>query len=169
MVEKVIEYLDGKQWVYTKKDSILTFALSGLNGVYHCVIRVREEVSFISFITYLGTNCPANKRPELAQLLTHINSNLLYGNFEMNLFDGEVKFRTGLYYEGVELNNTLIDNLIMKNIYAMDVSSYQFSKFMFGNVTIPEVYDALYPSTALIEEKKEAILIEDNPPTEPIP
>lgn len=152
MLSHVIEYLERKEWVYTNKNNVITFSLSGLNGVFHSVLRVKEEESFISFITYLGVNCPDNKRNEVAQLITHVNSNLLYGNFEMNLYYGNIKFRTGLYYNGVELNDDLIDSVIMKNIFAMDVSSPVFQKFIYGDDSIEDVYNTLYPPTKTIEE-----------------
>ena len=161
MLQPVIEYFKEKEWAYANKKSAITFALNGKNGVFHCVLKIFEEDSFISFITYMGVNCPDNKRYEMAELLTHINSNLLYGNFEMNLYDGEIKFRTGAYYEGVELNSKFIDNIIMKNIYAIDVSSVELSKFIYGNVSIPEVYDILYPRPLkTIEEPEESKQIE---------
>ena len=160
MLEKVTEYLESRNWVYTQKNNIFTISLEGINGIFHCVLRPREDISFLSFVSFFGTNCPFDKRNEVAALLTHLNSNLLYGNFEMNLENGEIKFRTGLYYEGMELNNTIIENIIIRNIYSMDVSSIQISKFIFGNESITEVYNTLYPSSPLVEDIKETKLIE---------
>lgn len=160
MVEKVTEYLESKNWVYTQKNNIITLPLGGSNGIFHTVLRVREDISFLSFVSFFGSNCPFDKRKEVAVLLTHLNSNLLYGNFEMNLDDGDIKFRTGLYYEGMELNNEIMENLIIRNISSMDVSSIQISKFIFGNESIIEVYNALYPPSQLLEDTKETKLIE---------
>lgn len=145
-----------KKWVYTIKDDVITFSLNGINGIYHCVLRLREDSYFLSFVTYLGINCPAEKRPEMAQLLSQVNSNLMYGSFEMNIYNGEIKCRTGSFYEGIKLNSKFIDNIVIKNIYAMDICSVEFSKFIYGNISILEVYDTLYPpSLPLIELPEE--------------
>ncbi len=165
MLEKVTSYLNEKEWVYSEKGDAISFSLHGYKGIFNCVIRIHEETFFISFITYLGTRCPEEKRADMAQLLSHINSNLLFGDFEMNLFDGIIKFRTGMYYGGIELTTKIIDNVVLKNIQAMDISSIQFNKFLFGGVSIPEVYDILYPLEVSeppkeIESEKEVKQIE---------
>lgn len=156
MLQKVIEYLKKQNWVYSqgRKENILTLTLGGNNGFYHCAIDVREDISLFLFISYMAPVCPPEKRAEMAQLLCQINSNLLYGNFEMDLFDGVIKCRTGMYYNDIELNDKLIDNVISRNTSSMDISSVHFAKFMYGNISIPEVYNILYPAEThnLIEE-----------------
>lgn len=157
MLAQVIEYLNQKGWVYSTNNEgeYVTFSLSGANGIFHSIIRVREEISIIYFVTYFGLNCPQDRRPDMAQLLSHLNSNLIYGNFEMDIFEGSIKSRTGLCYENVDLNFTVIDNLIIRNIYSMDICSVEFSKFINNKATISEIYSRLYPNTdKLIEEAK---------------
>lgn len=169
MLAQVIDYLNQKEWAYStnKQDDVVTFTLSGVNGIFHCAVRVREDLSILYFITYFGLNCPPDRRADMAQLLCHINSNLIYGNFEMDIFRGEIKCRTAICYDTIELNYAVIDNLIIKNIYTMDICSVEFSKFINKNATIPEIYSRLYRDTdKLVEEPKIPALIEGNTPKE---
>lgn len=165
MLDQVTKYLNQKEWRYTEHNDNIVFTLSGLNGVFTCVLRDFKEKKFLNFSSYMGLKCPPEKRAELAQLLTHINSNLLFGDFEMNIFEGDIKCKTGMYYEDIELNYKLIDKLIIDNVQALDICSKVFADFIFGNnkLSIAEVYDLLYPPSPELTEPKGADIIEVDP------
>ena len=159
MLVKITDYLKKKQWAYTNggKEESLFFSVTGTNGIYHCLVDFSESSLLFAFITYMGTNCPIEKRMEMAALLNTINSTLLYGNFEMNSA-GDIKYRTSLYYDDTELTEKVIDNIIIKNIYNLDFTAPYLSKFMFGNLTIEDVYNSIFPPNAQV--------IEDTPQAE---
>ncbi len=158
MIAKVTEFLTNQGWAFSvgKRPELLLLSLSGQNGIYHCVIDDREDASRLLFISFMGTTCPKEKRTEMSELLTMINSNLGFGNFEMNN-SGEIKFRTGIMYESLEITDKAISNIIFKNIDIMDFSHPFLLKFMFGTITIPEVYNSLYPPEQLPEKTQEAL------------
>src|SRR5260221_14345955 len=118
MITKVTEFLKSQGWTFSvgKRPDLLLFSLSGVNGIYHCVVDDKEDVSRLLFISFMGTTCPKEKRTEMSELLTMINSNLGYGNFEMNINTGDIKFRTGIIYEDLEITEKAISNIILKNI-----------------------------------------------------
>lgn len=155
MLEKLTEYLKRKGWVFTqgKLPNLLILAINGFNSTLNCVIDADEEDSMLLFISFNGTICPEDKRLQLAELLTRINYNLRYGNFEMGIDNGQIKFRTSLYTEDIELTDKIIDNIIIKNIYTHDFSFPFLSRFLFGQMTMDEVYDNLYPKQ--LENKKQ--------------
>ena len=78
----------------------------------------------------------------------------------MGMETGEIKFRTSLFFETIEINDKIIDNVILKNIYIHDFSFPILSKFLFGDMTMDDVYNNLFPSATL--ENKETKLIEEN-------
>ncbi len=82
MRSKLIEYLQEKEWRYSegRDPNIITFSLSGLNGIFNCVASIDEKESRFFFITFWGINCPFDKRIDMAVLLNTINSNLIYGH-----------------------------------------------------------------------------------------
>jgi hypothetical protein len=162
MLEKIIDYLKRKDWTFTygKVPNVLFFPINGFNATFNCIVDINEDNSSFLFITFNGTTCPQDKRIKLAELLTRLNNNLRYGNFEMGMESGEIKFRTSLNFEAIELNDKIIDNIILKNIYIHDFSFPFLSKFLFGNMTMDEVYNNLYPSPPL-ENKQEVPLIEE--------
>lgn len=151
MITSLTDFLKKQEWVYSlgKREGVFLFSLSGYNGIYHCLADVLEDVQRFLFISFMGTKCPPEKIKEMAELLTRINSNLGYGNFEMNFPNGDIKFRTGFLYEGLEVTEKVIANTIFQNINSLDVSSPLLSKFMFGDISMPEVYEGLYNPISL--------------------
>ena len=57
----------------------------------------------------------------MATYLTLANYGLLVGNFEMNLDDGELRYKTSLDFEGLdELPLQLVRNLVAANVRTME-------------------------------------------------
>ena len=126
--------------------------------MYHCVIDFAADTSLLAFISFLGANCPSEKRKETIFLINDINNNLLFGNFEMNT-NGEIKYRTSCYCQDIEVTDVFLDGVILSNVFNMDFSAPFFNQFMFGNSTAKDVYDNLFPSNKL--PKKDELLIEE--------
>jgi hypothetical protein len=59
---------------------------------------VAEFGAYPIICVYTQVQCrvPEEKRPEMADFLNHVNSNNWYGNFEMDMDDGGVRYRTSL-------------------------------------------------------------------------
>jgi hypothetical protein len=63
---------------------------------------------------------PPERREPVALLLTRANYGLFLGNFEMDLDDGEVRFKTSLDFGGVEPSDALVQPLVGFNVATMD-------------------------------------------------
>ena len=155
MLEKIIDYLQRKEWtfIHGKYPKALSFNIKGFNASFNCLVDVSDD--FFLCITFNGTICPIDKRLQLSELFTRINSNLKYGNFEMGMDSGEIKFRTCICSEGIEINDTVIENVIMRNINVHDFSFLWISKFLFGEKTsMSEIYNDLFPPLEELESKE---------------
>jgi hypothetical protein len=58
----------------------------------------------------------------MSELLTRLNFGKFLGNFEMDFEDGEIRYKTSLYFENESAQPQIIENIIMTNILAMDTS-----------------------------------------------
>jgi len=158
MLEKIIDYLKKREWSYTlsKISGVLFFPVKGVNGTFNCAVEVSNNDFFFLFISFNGTNCPPEHRQRFSELLNRINFNLKFGNFELGMESGEIKFRTSLYYEEMEINDKIIENIIIRNIHIHDFAFPYFSKFLFGSIPMEEVYARIFPSAnpKEIEDKK---------------
>lgn len=148
MFQKIIEYLNQVGWSYSIKEEGNTIFLSlrNNNGTYHCVIEVREETHLLGFISFLGSHCPMEKFNIILNFINAINNTILHGNFEINTL-GDIKFRTAIYLDELELTRSIINGIIIRNLQYMDNANPIFSKIMFGEMKNEDALIALFPSS----------------------
>ncbi len=141
MFKNILSYFDSQNWKYHVPESTKTLALIGIgtdSGKYHCIADVDEGSYRFIFFSVCPTNVPSAKRREMAELITRINYSLFLGNFELDFEDGEIRFKTSIIYESIELTQTIIDNIITSNLFAMDKNIAIITTFAFGGLSIKE-------------------------------
>lgn len=99
----------------------LRLPVQGKNTEWTCLIRVFEKTERILVYSILPTPVADSERPQLALMLTQINYGLILGNFELDLQDGEIRYKTSIDVEGMTLNNTILRNLLYGNFFSMDL------------------------------------------------
>ncbi len=60
------------------------------------------------------------RRAALAEFVTRANFGLVVGNFEMDMDDGEVRYKTSIDVEGDRLSTALLHQLVRVNLEMMD-------------------------------------------------
>lgn len=88
------------------------------------VAEVDDADGQVAFYSLLPDEVPEQRREAVAAVLTHANYGLAVGSFEIDLSDGDVRFRTSLALGRAELDDTqlsaLVSPLIHHNLSAMD-------------------------------------------------
>jgi len=122
MLELLKKYFDDQEWEYSqiKDTTIFLLGVSGENGNFRCIADVDEKDKKFSFFSVFGLNAPEKKKAQMAELLTRLNTNEFLGNFEMDFDDGEIRYKTSIWYESIKPNKKLIENMTMINIVTMD-------------------------------------------------
>ena len=92
----------------------------GENGEWTCVALALETQEQMIFYSVAPTMCPEDKRTEMMAFLHRANYGLHVGNFEIDLDDGEIRFKTSIDVEGTELTVALCHNAIYMNCVMMD-------------------------------------------------
>ncbi len=120
--ESVLSYFKGLDWPLRETDghSTLITAFRGQNGEWVCIAKIREEERQFAFYSICPLEIPADKRQAIAELVTRANFGLIVGNFEFDLDDGELRFKTSIDVEGDWLSDPLIAHLVELNLRAMD-------------------------------------------------
>ncbi len=132
----VKDFLNSQAWQYTQvKDSnILIFGIKGRNAKFQCIADFQEEDKRFFFFSVCGANTPSENRSEMLDLLNFLNFDLFFGNFEMNPENGEVRFRTSISLNHIELNADFLEEIIMSNIITMDNNLPSILGVMFGQI-----------------------------------
>lgn len=92
----------------------------GHNGRLICFAQARNEESQLLFYAYCPESVPEDRRLAMSEFLTRANYGLVLGNFEMDMNDGEVRFKTSIDVEGTTLTPELIKPIIYANVLTAD-------------------------------------------------
>lgn len=137
------DFFKSQEWQFTQVEgkNVLLFGIGGKNGNFQCIADLIEEENRFVFFSVCGANTPSNKRREMLDLLNNLNYKLFFGNFEMDLEDGEIRFRTSISFNHIELNLKFIEELIMSNIITMDISLPSIVGLMYGEITVEKALE----------------------------
>ena len=120
--DAVIMFLRADNWNFTPvaRQFEIWMSVEGQNGRLRCLAEAREEEKQFVFYSYYGVKVPENKRQASAEFLTRANYGLVIGNFEMDMSDGEVRYKTSIDVEDAPLPASEIQAMIYLNILVAD-------------------------------------------------
>jgi hypothetical protein len=126
----------------TKYKGVLRIDFTGENiPIAEAMAEVSAE--FERFIYYLnfGDRVAAHQSQQMMEFVTRANFGLVTGNFEFNLDDGEVRFKSSIDFSNTELNETLIRNLIRSSMDAVEQYADAAVKVIRGELKSKEAID----------------------------
>ena len=86
------------------------------------------------FYCIVPLRVPEAQRPMIAELLARINYGLNIGNFELDMNDGEIRYKTSIDVEGGELTSRMAETVIAINISTTDRYFPSFTDVMYAGV-----------------------------------
>ena len=77
------------------------------------------------FVFYLnfGYLVSVGRRDEVLRFIARVNWKLIIGNFDLDLDDGHLRFKTSVDFDGIELPETLIRNALLVAMNTVDTYS----------------------------------------------
>lgn len=141
MFKKILAYFQKQEWKYLIPEEDKCVALLGIstdNGKLQCILDVDEEQNKFIFFSIFPVNAPQQLRSEMAEFLMRINYSLFLGSFEMDFSDGEIRFKTSLIYENVDVSEKVIEHFIKDNIISMDNNFELINDFVSEKFSIKE-------------------------------
>lgn len=118
----MLKFFAVDEWsvVEDENEPILYMNFQGENGQWPCLAKAREEEDQCVFYSLYPEAVPEDKRSTIAEFLTRANYGMILGNFEFDLNDGEIRYKTSIDVEGDRLTPTLVQNLVYSNVMTMD-------------------------------------------------
>src|SRR3972149_5772185 len=106
----LVAFFEEDDWNFTWMDEmpVLSMPFTGKSGKWMCYAQAREEQEQFVFYSVCPINVPKERQPAVAEFLTRANYGMIIGNFEMDYSDGEVRYKTSIDVEGVELGRSLV-------------------------------------------------------------
>jgi hypothetical protein len=137
MLDAIKLFFKEQGWLFSQVEdkAILILGISSPNGKIQCFVNVIESEYKFMFYSMCGISCPEDKRTEVSELITRLNYGKFLGNFEMDYEDGEIRYKTSMYYKDVTPTTDLIKYFITINIGTMDTALPGLTGVVFGGMS----------------------------------
>ncbi|VTR96676.1 YbjN domain-containing protein [Tuwongella immobilis] len=118
----LIDFMESEEWRYEilEGENTLRFHVKVKSGRLTCYAEAFEEQCWVLIHSYLPVNASEERRSRVMEFITRANWGMRIGNFELDLSDGEIRYKTSIDVEGGNLVNKMIDNLLQANLSTMD-------------------------------------------------
>jgi hypothetical protein len=123
LFERIIAFLEEDDWASLHQvggHSAVEAPVQGQNGRFRMVAVVDQERSIVRFLTFVEGKIPESRRREVMEYLTRANYGLMIGNFEMDLSDGEVRFKSAIDSGDVEPDDAQLRSSLYFSVATMD-------------------------------------------------
>lgn len=120
--ESISAFLKDDDWQYevAEPNRLLRFGFTGTNGRFTSYAQVFEQRSQLCVYTMIPFSAPEAVRPAVMEFITRANYGMILGNFEMDLHDGEIRYKTSIDVEGAELTRPLARHVVYGNCLTAD-------------------------------------------------
>ena len=120
--ELVIQFFRTENWEFTptQNPSILRMACQGEISQWRCYAKVKETERQFAFYSVCPSKAPSEKLFAIAEFIARANYGVIIGNFELDFDDGEIRYKTSIDAQEIELNLDAIAQLVYTNVLMMD-------------------------------------------------
>ena len=121
--DAVKEFFDNEQWPWeamTTTEEVLRSVYDGRNGSWMCYTQILSELDQILFYSVCPIAVPPVVVPSMMEFLNRVNTELAFGNFEIEFDSNTVRFRTSIDVKDVGLTPSLFRNVVFQNLAIMD-------------------------------------------------
>lgn len=144
ILDAVQQFLEEDDWPYSLMDErpVYKTGFEGKNGQFTCYAQERAEQQQFVFYSIFPVRVPENKLIELSEFVTRANYGMIIGNFELDYVDGEIRYKTSVDVEDVDLVEPLVRHMMYANVLTMD-------KYLPGLMRV--LYAGISPADAVSE------------------
>ncbi|MBT5851626.1 MAG: YbjN domain-containing protein [Acidimicrobiaceae bacterium] len=117
------EFFAEQGWPFadTAVPDVLETRYGGRTTDWICLAEIREATYQLLFYSIVAERAPAERRTEVAEYTTRANFGLAVGNFELDMNDGEIRFKTSLDVEGAAITKHLVQQIVNANVVVTDL------------------------------------------------
>lgn len=137
MLATLVQFFQEEDWQfsYAEDDTSLNLRYQGHTESWWCLAQARETSQQFVFYSIVPLAVPEQKRQAVLEFLTRANFGLIMGNFEMDLDEGAIRFKTSVDVEGNMLNAALIKQMVQANLTSMDTYLPGIKSILDGTLT----------------------------------
>ncbi len=137
LYDALVMFLQEDDWKFTplpaETAALMTF--NAENASYLCYARVREEHEQVMFYTIYPLRAPAERRSEVAEFVARVNYGLALGNLELDVTDGELRFKVSADVSAAPFTLPLLRSLMQTSIATADRYYPGFTALLYSDIT----------------------------------
>lgn len=131
---------------------MLAGIISGATGTYKCLFHAKEESDTLAFYMQLGPKAPPQHRIKIAEYIARANYGLVIGNFEIDMRDGEIRFKNSLCVKDGQLTFPMIYLAISLSLRTVNKFLPGFMMILFGGADAATAFAKTEEGTATMPE-----------------
>jgi hypothetical protein len=135
--EQMVRFFEEDGWpaAMVPGSGVLQLTFQGQHGTCVCYAQARDDSSQVAFYSLCPVKAPELRRAMAGEFITRANYGLIIGNFELDLDDGEIRYKTSVDVEETELSPALMQPLVYTNVWTMDRYLPGLLAVIFGSAT----------------------------------
>lgn len=152
IVDFLKQYFDDKEWPYnyyqpkirdSQKSHYLSLRMRDKQLDCGYLFRVQENNKLLAVYGILPFLIPESHQSAAMLLITQINYDMMIGNLEMDVDDGEIRYKNAIDIEAVGLDDDILEHLLQSIIAMTTVAHEIFSDLVNNQDPAEELPDLL--------------------------
>ena len=152
IVDFLKQYFDDKEWPYnyyqpkirdSQKSHYLSLRMRDKQLDCGYLFRVQERNKLLAVYGILPFLIPESHQSAAMLLITQINYDMMIGNLEMDVDDGEIRYKNAIDIEAVGLDDDILEHLLQSIIAMTTVAHEIFSDLVNNQDPAEELPDLL--------------------------
>ena len=116
----VVGYLTERHWPYEDRGDVIVTPVLASSESWPAFFEIRDQHQQLIVYSLVPVAVPVERRTDAALYIARANYGLAIGNLDIDIDDGEVRFRTSVDVEGAEISAPIIDHLFLANIMGVE-------------------------------------------------
>lgn len=133
-IRLIKDFFEKENWKYDYIADRTTFTsgvrMNSILGTLRIYIYVQKDAYIVSVV--LNSTAEKEHYAEVAEYLHRANYGLHNGNFEFDYRDGEIRYKTYVNFEDIELSASIVEDSIFCPIFMFDKYGKNLMRVMLG-------------------------------------
>ena len=127
-------------WKYTRHDDdkVITLNMRGDDLPIEMILFVKEKQQVVSLISLIPSKVPEDKRIDAAVAVNVANYGMVFGSFDYDVSDGEIRWRATLPYRDAAITKDQVNYLVVVSAGTIDKYNDKFLMLNKGMMTLEQ-------------------------------
>lgn len=137
-------HLDSIGLKYTRHDDdkVISLGMNGDDLPMDMILAVREKQEVIQLISPIRPKAPEDKRIDAAVAVNVANNGMVFGSFDYDVSDGEIRWRAVLPYRDAAITKDQVYYLVMVSATTIDKYNDKFLMLNKGMMTLQQFIES---------------------------